>query len=83
MCMGLGCNAAGVVGTKIIDSPREKLIAILTNSFMPCNRKISIFNYNINNIYKWLFFRTNKFTNFYNNSTFNNIIRSCFNNIYI
>lgn len=37
MCMGLGCNAAGVVGCRIIDSPREKLIAVLTNSFMPCN----------------------------------------------
>lgn len=37
MCMGFGCNAAGVVGTKIINSPREKLIAILTNCFVPCN----------------------------------------------
>lgn len=37
MCMGLGCNAAGVVGARIIDSKRERLIAILTNSFMPCN----------------------------------------------
>jgi len=37
MCMGLGCNAAGVVGARIIDSPRERLIAIITNSFMPCN----------------------------------------------
>ncbi|MBE6636912.1 MAG: ferrous iron transport protein B [Ruminococcaceae bacterium] len=37
MCMGMGCNAAGVVGCRIIDSPRERLIAILTNSFMPCN----------------------------------------------
>jgi len=37
MCMGFGCNAAGVIGCKIIDSPREKLIAILTNSFVPCN----------------------------------------------
>ncbi len=37
MCMGLGCNAAGVIGCRIIDSPRERLIAILTNSFMPCN----------------------------------------------
>ena len=35
--MGLGCNAAGVVGCRIIDSPREKLVSILTNSFMPCN----------------------------------------------
>lgn len=37
MCMGLGCNAAGVVGTRIIDSKRERLVAILTNNFMPCN----------------------------------------------
>ncbi len=37
MCMGLGCNAAGVVGCRIIASKREKLIAILTNSFIPCN----------------------------------------------
>ena len=37
MCMGLGCNAAGVVGCRIIESKREKLVAILTNSFMPCN----------------------------------------------
>jgi ferrous iron transport protein B len=37
MCMGFGCNAAGVSGCRIIDSPREKLIAILTNSFVPCN----------------------------------------------
>ena len=37
MCMGLGCNAAGVTGCRIIDSTREKLIAVLTNSFIPCN----------------------------------------------
>jgi len=37
MSMGLGCNAAGVTGCRIIDSPRERLIAILTNNFMPCN----------------------------------------------
>lgn len=36
-CMGFGCNAAGVVGCRIIDSPRERLIAILTNNFVPCN----------------------------------------------
>ena len=35
--MGFGCNAAGVTGCRIIDSPREKLIAILTNAFVPCN----------------------------------------------
>lgn len=37
MCMGFGCNAAGVVGCRIIDSPRERLIAVVTNSFVPCN----------------------------------------------
>ena len=37
MCMGFGCNAAGVVGCRIIDSPRERLLAILTNNFVPCN----------------------------------------------
>lgn len=37
MCMGLGCNAAGIIGCRIINSPKEKLIAILTNVFMPCN----------------------------------------------
>lgn len=37
MCMGLGCNSVGVTGCRIIDSPRERLIAILTNNFMPCN----------------------------------------------
>ena len=37
MCMGLGCNAVGVTGARIIDSRRERLLAVLTNSFMPCN----------------------------------------------
>lgn len=37
MCMGFGCNAAGVTSCRIIDSPRERLIAIVTNSFVPCN----------------------------------------------
>lgn len=37
MCMGFGCNAAGVTACRIIESPRERLIAILTNSFVPCN----------------------------------------------
>lgn len=37
MCMGFGCNAAGVVGCRIIDGKREKLLAVLTNSFVPCN----------------------------------------------
>jgi ferrous iron transport protein B len=37
MCMGFGCNAAGIIACRIIDSPRERLIAILTNNFVPCN----------------------------------------------
>jgi ferrous iron transport protein B len=37
MCMGFGCNAAGVVATRVIDSPRERLIAIITNNFALCN----------------------------------------------
>ena len=37
MCMGFGCNAAGVASCRIIDSPRERLIAIITNNFVPCN----------------------------------------------
>lgn len=37
MCMGFGCNAAGIIGCRIIDSPRERLIAIITNNFVPCN----------------------------------------------
>lgn len=37
VCMGFGCNAAGIIGCRIIDSPRERLLAILTNSLVPCN----------------------------------------------
>ncbi len=37
MMMGFGCNAAGVVATRVIDSPRERLIAIITNNFALCN----------------------------------------------
>ena len=37
MCMGLGCNAVGVMGCRIIDSPRERLLAMLTNAMIPCN----------------------------------------------
>lgn len=39
-CMAFGCNAAGVVGCRIIDSPRERLIAMLTNNFIPCNGRL-------------------------------------------
>lgn len=40
ICMGFGCNAAGVIGCRIIDSPRERMIAILTNNFAPCNGRL-------------------------------------------
>ena len=42
MLMGFGCNAVGVTGARIIDSPRERLIAILTNSFVPCNGRFPL-----------------------------------------
>lgn len=41
MCMGFGCNAAGIIGCRIIDSPRERLIAMITNNFVPCNGRFS------------------------------------------
>ena len=40
MCMGFGCNAVGVTGCRIIDSPRERLLAMLTNVFVPCNGRL-------------------------------------------
>ena len=56
MMMGFGCNAAGVIGTRIIDSKRERLIAILTNNLVPCNGRfptiivmISMFLIGVNN----------------------------------
>ncbi|NMA87177.1 MAG: ferrous iron transport protein B, partial [Tissierellia bacterium] len=42
MCMGFGCNAAGIISCRIIDSPRERLIAIITNNFVPCNGRFPI-----------------------------------------
>jgi ferrous iron transport protein B len=42
MCMGFGCNAAGVISCRIIDSPRERLLAILTNNFVPCNGRFPL-----------------------------------------
>ena len=41
MCMGFGCNACGVIGCRIIDSPRERLIATVTNNFVPCNGRFA------------------------------------------
>lgn len=41
MCMGFGCNACGVIGCRIIDSPRERLIAVITNNFVPCNGRFA------------------------------------------
>ncbi len=43
MTQGFGCNAVGVIGARIIDSPRERLIAVLTNSFVPCNGRFPLF----------------------------------------
>ena len=43
MCMGFGCNAAAVTGARIIDSKRERLLAILTNTFVPCNGRFPAF----------------------------------------
>ena len=51
MCMGFGCNSCGVTGCRIIESPRERLIAIITNNLVPCNRQISISNNNSKHIY--------------------------------
>ena len=65
MCMGFGCNAAGVVGCRIINSPREKLIAILTNNFVPCNRKIPLFDFCCYNIHRWDYARVWCFYSFY------------------
>lgn len=42
MCMGFGCNATGVVGCRIIDSPRERMVAMLTNSLVPCNGRFPL-----------------------------------------
>ena len=42
MCMGFGCNAAGIISCRIIDSPRERLIAVITNNFVPCNGRFPI-----------------------------------------
>lgn len=42
MCMGFGCNAAGVIGCRIIDSPRERLIAVITNNLVPCNGRFPL-----------------------------------------
>lgn len=42
MCMGFGCNAAGVISCRIIESPRERLIAVLTNNFVPCNGRFPL-----------------------------------------
>ena len=40
--MGIGCNACGVTGCRIIENPKERLIAVLTNNFMPCNGRFPI-----------------------------------------
>lgn len=42
MCMGLGCNCTGIMGSRIIDSDRERLLSVLTNSFVPCNGRLPL-----------------------------------------
>lgn len=42
MCMGLGCNAVGVMGTRIIESSKDRKIAMLTNAFVPCNGRFPL-----------------------------------------
>ena len=42
MCMGFGCNACGVTGCRIINSPRERLVAIITNNLVPCNGRFPL-----------------------------------------
>ena len=83
MCMGFGCNAAGVVGCRIIDSPRERLISILTNCFVPCNRKISNFDYHFYYFYWKLFYRKFVFYCFYYLRIISYIIRNIFNFSYL
>lgn len=79
MCMGFGCNACGVTGCRIIDSPRERLIAILTNNFVPCNRKISISNNNSECIYSRNNARNRSINNIYISSIRNSNTRNLFN----
>ncbi len=55
MCMGFGCNAAGVVGCRIIDSERERKIAILTNNFVPCNGRFPTLVLIIGVLLEWVF----------------------------
>ncbi len=78
MCMGFGCNAAGVVGSKIIDSPREKLISMLTNAFVPCNGRFPLL-ITISTIFIGSFFARCSFFSCFNfmrfiSSTFRNYI---------
>lgn len=42
MCMGLGCNCTGIMGSRIIDSDRERILSVLTNSFVPCNGRLPL-----------------------------------------
>lgn len=60
MCMGFGCNAAGVAQTRIIDSPKGKLIAIITNTFTPCNGRFPTFI-----LISTLFFTITSFNNLF------------------
>ena len=60
MCMGFGCNAAGVVGCRIINSTKEKIIAMVTNAFVPCNGRFPML-ITISNIFIAAYF-TNQYS---------------------
>jgi ferrous iron transport protein B len=57
MSMGFGCNAAGLIACRVIDSPRERLIAILTNNFVPCNGRFPTLIF-FTLVISWLLSRT-------------------------
>ena len=99
MCMGIGCNAVGVTGARIIDSKRERLIAILTNSFIPCNGRFptlillftmffsitnsSIFNTTINVLLLTLTILVTVFITFIISKLFSKIIHKGKNSFFI
>ncbi len=61
MCMGLGCNAVGISGARIIDSKRERLLAILTNNFIPCNGRLPMLITVISIVFIYVTGRVNSF----------------------
>ena len=79
MCMGFGCNAAGVVGTRIIESPRERIIASVTNAFVPCNGRYPFLIAIATIFIAGNFSRNRSFCHFYICCNFCNYIGNFFN----